>query len=69
LIGGVALPVTLAYPCFMWLKVKKPKKFSFMWYLNWFLGTFGICLSVILITASIYVIVDTGVNVSFFDPK
>jgi hypothetical protein len=40
-----------------------------MWYLNWFLGTFGICLSVILITASIYVIVDTGVNVSFFDPK
>jgi predicted outer membrane lipoprotein len=69
LIGGVALPVTLAYPCFMWLKVKKPKKYSFMWYLNWFLGTFGICLSVILITASIYVIVDTGVNVSFFDPK
>ncbi|CAK8540067.1 unnamed protein product [Lathyrus sativus] len=69
LIGGVALPVTLAYPCFMWLKIKKPKKYSLMWYLNWFLGTFGIGLSAILVTASIYVIIDTGVNVSFFDPK
>lgn len=69
LIGGIALPVTLAYPCFMWLKVKKPKKYSFMWYLNWFLGTFGVALSVILVTASIYVIIDTGVNVSFFNPQ
>ncbi|KAF7809608.1 lysine histidine transporter-like 8 [Senna tora] len=25
LVGGVSLPVTLAYPCFMWLKNKKPK--------------------------------------------
>jgi len=69
LIGGIALPVTLAYPCFMWLKVKKPKKYSFMWYLNWFLGPFGVALSVILVTASIYVIIDTGVNVSFFNPQ
>ncbi|KAL2348665.1 hypothetical protein Fmac_002665 [Flemingia macrophylla] len=69
LIGGVALPVTLAYPCFMWLKTKKPVKFGAMWWLNWFLGTFGVALSAILVTASIYVIVDTGVNVSFFNPK
>ncbi|AES95238.1 putative amino acid transporter, transmembrane domain-containing protein [Medicago truncatula] len=69
LIGGVALPVTLAYPCFMWLEIKKPKKYSVMWCLNWFLGTFGIGLSGILIAASIYVIVRTGVKVSFFDPK
>ncbi|CAI8588508.1 unnamed protein product [Vicia faba] len=69
LIGGVALPVTLAYPCFMWLKVKSPKKYSVMWCLNWFLGTFGIGLSGLLIGASIYVIIETGVKVSFFNPK
>ncbi|CAL0311437.1 unnamed protein product [Lupinus luteus] len=69
LIGGVSLPVTLAYPCFMWLKIKKPKKHGPMWCLNWFLGTFGVCLSVILVVASIYIIVDTGINVSFFNPQ
>ncbi|KAK7253001.1 hypothetical protein RIF29_37363 [Crotalaria pallida] len=69
LIGGVALPVTLAYPSFMWLKFKKPKKHSFMWWLNWFLGTLGMALSGILVAASIYVIVDTGINVSFFNPQ
>ncbi|KAI4327808.1 hypothetical protein L6164_020226 [Bauhinia variegata] len=69
LVGGIALPVTLAYPCFMWLKAKKPKKNSFMWCLNWFLGVLGMCLSVLLVAASIYVIIDTGVNVSFFNPK
>lgn len=35
LFGGIALPVTLAYPCFMWLKVKKPKVYSPKWCLNW----------------------------------
>ncbi|CAA0807712.1 Lysine histidine transporter-like 8 [Striga hermonthica] len=25
LVGGISLPVTLAYPCFMWLKMKRPK--------------------------------------------
>ncbi|XP_028777265.1 lysine histidine transporter-like 8 [Neltuma alba] len=69
LVGGVALPVTLAYPCFMWLKHKKPKKYSVMWCLNWFLGTLGMALSGILIAASIYVIIDTGIHVSFFNPK
>lgn len=69
LIGGIALPVTLAYPCFMWLKAKKPKKYNVMWCLNWFLGTIGIALSGVLITASMYVIVDTGIEVSFFDPQ
>ncbi|KAJ6880817.1 hypothetical protein NC652_033994 [Populus alba x Populus x berolinensis] len=24
LIGGIALPLTLAYPCFMWISIKKP---------------------------------------------
>lgn len=69
LVGGVSLPVTLAFPCFMWLKFKKPKKYGFMWGLNWFLGILGMALSVLVVAASIYVIVDTGIHVSFFNPK
>ncbi|KAF8406682.1 hypothetical protein HHK36_008773 [Tetracentron sinense] len=69
LIGGIALPVTLAYPCFMWLKIKKPKQYSQMWWLNWGLGLLGMALSGILIAAGLYVVIDTGVEVSFFKPQ
>ncbi|XP_062102730.1 lysine histidine transporter-like 8 [Humulus lupulus] len=68
LIGGLALPVTLAYPCFMWLKIKKPKKFSPIWCLNWSLGVLGMFLSVVIVAAGLYVVVETGVEVSFFKP-
>ncbi|OWM68260.1 lysine histidine transporter-like 8 [Punica granatum] len=68
LIGGVALPVTLAYPCFMWIRLKKPKKYSPMWWLNWGLGTLGMVLSFFLIAAGVYVVIDTGIEVSFFKP-
>ncbi|KAF4373808.1 hypothetical protein F8388_007714 [Cannabis sativa] len=69
LIGGLALPVTLAYPCFMWLKIKKPKKLSPIWCLNWSLGVLGMCLSVLVIAAGLYVVIETGVKVSFFNPS
>ncbi|XP_022750745.1 lysine histidine transporter-like 8 [Durio zibethinus] len=68
LIGGIAVPVTFAYPCFMWLKIKKPKKYSLMWWLNWGLGLSGTVLSVVLIAAGVYVVIDTGIEVSFFKP-
>ncbi|KAL3573185.1 hypothetical protein D5086_027089 [Populus alba] len=40
LIGGIALPLTLAYPCFMWISIKKPhqKGHGVMWCLNLGLG-------------------------------
>ncbi|OWM83994.1 lysine histidine transporter-like 8 [Punica granatum] len=69
LIGGIALPVTLAYPCFMWLKMKRPKMYGPMWWLNWFLGVLGMALSGILIAAGVYVVIDTGIKVSFFKPQ
>ncbi|XP_052194875.1 lysine histidine transporter-like 8 [Diospyros lotus] len=68
LVGGIALPVTLAYPCFMWLKIKKPKSYSPAWWLNWGLGVLGMGLSGLLIAAGIYVVIDTGIEVSFFKP-
>lgn len=68
LVGGIALPVTLAYPCFLWLKIKKPHVYSPVWWLNWGLGLLGMGLSGLLIAAGVYVIIDTGVKVSFFKP-
>ncbi|KAJ9673378.1 hypothetical protein PVL29_023137 [Vitis rotundifolia] len=68
LTGGVAVPVTFAYPCFLWLKIKKPKKYSMMWVLNWVLGASGMVLSVVLIAAGVYVVIDAGIEVSFFKP-
>ncbi|KAK3015176.1 hypothetical protein RJ639_005322, partial [Escallonia herrerae] len=62
LIGGIGLPVTLAYPCFMWLKIKKPKAYSSTWWLNWILGVLGMGLSGILIAAGVYVVIDTGIQ-------
>ncbi|VFQ78421.1 unnamed protein product [Cuscuta campestris] len=68
LIGGIALPVTFSYPCFMWLKAKKPKRYGGMWWLNWVLGFTGVGLSGSVIAASLYIVVDTGVKISFFKP-
>ncbi|KAJ4825474.1 hypothetical protein Tsubulata_038001 [Turnera subulata] len=69
LLGGISLPVTLAYPCFMWLKIKKPKVRSPMWCLNWIPGVFGLILSAALIASGIFVILHTGIHASFFKPK
>ncbi|XVF18111.1 hypothetical protein REPUB_Repub10bG0183800 [Reevesia pubescens] len=69
LAGGLALPVTLAYPCFMWAKIKKPQKYSGMWWLNWGLGTLGMGLSGALVAAGIPVMLETGIKVSFFKPR
>lgn len=69
LVGGIALPVTLAFPCFMWLKIKKPKMYGGMWWLNWVLGVIGVVLSGLLTAAGLYVVINTGVTVSFFKPQ
>ncbi|KNA16390.1 hypothetical protein SOVF_089530 [Spinacia oleracea] len=69
LIGGIALPVTFAYPCFMWISIKKPTKFRKMWLLNLVLGSLGILLSVLLIIAAIYNLVTKGLSANFFHPK
>lgn len=67
LIGGVAVPITFAYPSFMWLKIKKPN--GFMWWLNWGLGMAGVVLTVLCVSAGVYVVIDTGIQVSFFKPS
>ncbi|KAI3760764.1 hypothetical protein L1987_51163 [Smallanthus sonchifolius] len=69
LVGGVALPVTLAYPCFMWLKIKKPQAYSPIWWLNWGLGVMGMGLSLMLVVGGVYTVINTGIKVKFFKPQ
>ncbi|GFQ08390.1 lysine histidine transporter-like 7, partial [Phtheirospermum japonicum] len=37
-VGSLAMPLTLVYPCMMWVAVKKPVRFSMMWCINVGLG-------------------------------
>ncbi|KAG8378046.1 hypothetical protein BUALT_Bualt08G0097400 [Buddleja alternifolia] len=69
LIGGIALPVTLAYPCLMWIMIKKPRTYSSMWWLNWALGCLGMILSVLLVFGAIWIIATHGVGGHFFKPE
>ncbi|PIA32918.1 hypothetical protein AQUCO_04300103v1, partial [Aquilegia coerulea] len=68
LIGGIALPLTLAYPCFMWITIKKPKRFTAMWCINMILGSIGTIASVLVSAGGIYSLVQPGIDVRFFDP-
>lgn len=69
LVGGIALPITLAYPCLMWILIKKPAKYSAMWCINGVLGVSGMVLSVLIVGAAIWSIVTMGVEVHFFKPE
>ncbi|KAM1070605.1 hypothetical protein ACFX2J_015910 [Malus domestica] len=55
IIGGVAVPITLAYPCFMWILIKKLCKCCTIF--NWALGALGIVLSILIVTGAIWNIV------------
>ncbi|KAL4303798.1 hypothetical protein GQ457_10G023710 [Hibiscus cannabinus] len=69
LLGGMAVvPLTFAYPCFMWIAIKKPRSKGKMWSLNMGLGCLGIVLSVLLIVAAIWNLADHGFNANFFRP-
>ncbi|KAF5739308.1 lysine histidine transporter-like 8 [Tripterygium wilfordii] len=69
LIGGIALPISLAYPCFMWILIKKPQKHSAMWFLNWVLGVSGMVISVLVVFGAIWAIVTMGIEAHFFNPQ
>ncbi|KAI5061071.1 hypothetical protein GOP47_0023576 [Adiantum capillus-veneris] len=67
LLGGLSsAPVTFAYPCFMWLAIKKPKRYSFSWYLNWTLGLLGMAMAAAVTAGGIWSIVDSGLKLHFF---
>ncbi|KAL7118463.1 hypothetical protein ACP275_02G003000 [Erythranthe tilingii] len=68
-VGSLALPLTLAYPCLMWVAIKKPKQFSRMWGLNMVLGYSGILLSTLCAGAGLWSLIVNGLEANFFKPK
>ncbi|XP_076922375.1 lysine histidine transporter-like 8 [Bidens hawaiensis] len=69
LLGGLTLPITFAYPCFMWVLIKKPTKYSYNWYFNWSLGWLGVAFSIAFSIGGIWSIVDNGLKLKFFKPS
>lgn len=69
LLGGLTLPITFAYPCFMWVLIKKPTKYSFNWYFNWTLGWLGIAFSLAFSLGGIWSMVNSGLKLKFFKPN
>lgn len=69
LLGGFTLvPLTYAYPCFMWLAIKKPRSRGAIWCFNLVLGCLGMLLSVLLVAAAIRTLADRGLHANFFRP-
>ncbi|KAM1769870.1 hypothetical protein ACFX11_044883 [Malus domestica] len=76
--GGFAFsPTTYFLPCIMWLAIKKPRKFSLSWIINWVCITLGVMLMIlspigglrsIILQASTYKILQLinklGTNIS-----
>lgn len=69
LIGGMTLvPVTYAYPCFMWVAMKKPTKGGYVWCFNVVLGFLGLILSILVVASSIWTLARYGLHANFYKP-
>lgn len=69
LIGAVtSVPLTYAYPCFMWISMKKPKPKGVIWCTNMGLGCLGLVLSVLFVVAAAWNLADKGLVANFFKP-
>ncbi|CAI9104812.1 OLC1v1003576C3 [Oldenlandia corymbosa var. corymbosa] len=73
--GAISLPLTFAYPCFMWIAIEKRKKSSHGWkwmmiiIINLGVGCLGIGLSLMLGAAALWNLVDYGLDANFFKPR
>ncbi|KAI9182170.1 hypothetical protein LWI28_022719 [Acer negundo] len=68
LIGGITLPLTYVYPCFMYISIRKPGRNGAMWLLNLGLGCLGTILSVVLVVAAVCNLANKGLHANFFRP-
>ncbi|WVZ03167.1 hypothetical protein V8G54_023973 [Vigna mungo] len=69
LLGSMTLvPITYAYPCFMFLSLKKPRPRGFVWCFNAALGCLGLLLSALLLAAAARTLSHRGLNANFFRP-
>lgn len=65
--GGFALaPTTYYLPCIIWLIVRKPKRFSFSWIINWTFIIFGVLLMVLSPIGGLRNIILSAKNYKFY---
>lgn len=67
-IGALGLPLTLVYPCLMWLAINKPRRFTPMWCLNAGLAASGALLTVVFLAASLWSLISDGLRANFYKP-
>ncbi|RAL50530.1 hypothetical protein DM860_014472 [Cuscuta australis] len=67
-VGSIALPLTLAYPCFMWIAMKTPRQFSLSWCFNMALGCLGLVVCMVLATTTLWDLIANGLHANFFKP-
>ena len=68
LMGGLTMPLTYVYPCFMWISIKKPRPNGPMRLVNMALGCLGVILCALLVVATIWNLADKGLHANFFKP-
>ncbi|PKI64880.1 lysine histidine transporter-like 8 [Punica granatum] len=68
LIGGLTSPLTFAYPCLMWVRIRKPQRASATWWFNSVIGCLGLILSAFLVAAALWNLIDKGLDANFFKP-
>ena len=68
LVGGAKLPLTFAYPCFMWIAMKKPRPNGLVWLVNMGLGCFAVVLTVLIVIAAAWTLADQGLKGNFYRP-
>ncbi|PQM40129.1 lysine histidine transporter 1-like isoform X1 [Prunus yedoensis var. nudiflora] len=66
--GGFAFsPTTYFLPCIMWLAIKKPRKFSLSWVVNWICITLGVVLMILSPIGGLRNIILKAKNYKFYD--
>ncbi|XP_019169642.1 PREDICTED: lysine histidine transporter-like 8 [Ipomoea nil] len=67
-IGSITMPLTFAYPCFMWIAIKKPRPYTLVWCVNMGLGCLGMLMCTVLATATLWNLIADGLHANFFNP-
>ncbi|KAK7306229.1 hypothetical protein VNO77_44155 [Canavalia gladiata] len=66
-LGGFAFaPTTYFLPCIIWLKLKKPEKYSFSWIINWLCIFIGVVLMILAPIGALRNIILSAKNYTFF---
>ncbi|CAH9146962.1 unnamed protein product [Cuscuta epithymum] len=67
-VGSITLPLTFAYPCFMWIAMKSTRRWSLLWCLNMALGCLGMLMCLVMAATTLWDLIANGLRANFFKP-